>query len=349
MMLTALLATAAVASFFSLRRLAAAACRALDATLAAKRDPAAEAEEEEVDDGAAAAAARAKAAAHLRAVLDTPTSSLEVPAIQYARDAAINPMMGQRMAEAKAEAERERRREAARLALASARGGASARGAGTLRRGNAQAIPAASMPKRTTGLRPGILRFLNWSYEDPAAEASVEGRMRAVHRFLKRDEGVQTLQNAAHNPDIAANLERNTRQRGLADSAERSRHKHLQRSREDYRSQLKELGWAGDESLAEDSRDPRWSRRSGVVAGVRTRRVSGAVLDAAAAAAARNSKRGSAIPRASLMPAPPDRISRMSRARDVAGEDDTDPSPPERRSRAVVKFAFDEGSTDEHV
>ena len=177
--------------------------------------------------------------------------------------------------------------------------------------------------------------------------------MRAVHRFLKRDEGVQTLQNAAHNPDTAANLERNTRQRGLADSAERSRHKHLQRSREDYRSQLKELGWAGDESLAEDSRDPRWSRRSGVVAGVRTRRVSlmndGAVLDAAAAAAARNSKRGSAIPRASLMPAPPDRISRMSRARDVAGEDDTDPSPPERRSRAVVKFADDAGSTDEHV
>ena len=73
----------------------------------------------------------------------------------------------------------------------------------------------------------------------------------------------------------------------------------------------------------------------------------GAVLDAAAAAAARNSKRGSAIPRASLMPAPPDRISRMSRARDVAG--DTDASPPERRSRAVVKFADDEGSTDEHV
>ena len=56
-----------------------------------------------------------------------------------------------------------------------------------------------------------------------------------------------------------------------------------------------------------------------------------------------------AIPRASLMPAPPDRISRMSRARDVAGEDDTDPSPPERRSRAVVKFADDEGSTDERV
>ena len=143
MMLAALLATAAVASFFSLRRLAAAACRALDATLAAKGDAEAADDDEEVDDGAAAAAARAEARAHLRAVLDAPASSLEVPAIQYAGEAAVNPMMGQRMAEAKVEAERARRREAARarsgglslrLGGASARPGASARGARRRRR-----------------------------------------------------------------------------------------------------------------------------------------------------------------------------------------------------------------------
>ena len=121
MMLTALLATASVASFFPSAASPPPRAARFDATLAAKRDPAAEAEEEEVDDGAAAAAARAKAAAHLRAVLDTPTSSLEVPAIQYARDAAINPMMGQRMAEAKVETERERRQRRAPRARECAR------------------------------------------------------------------------------------------------------------------------------------------------------------------------------------------------------------------------------------
>ena len=70
MMLAALLASAVMAAFFSLRRLATAACRAFDATLAAKGDAEAADDDEEVDDGAAAAAARAEARAHLRAVLD---------------------------------------------------------------------------------------------------------------------------------------------------------------------------------------------------------------------------------------------------------------------------------------
>ena len=132
--------------------------------------------------------------------------------------------------------------------------------------------------------------------------------MRAVHGFLKRAEGVQTLQNAAHNPDAVGTLERHTRQSALTPSAERARQKDLQRSREGYRSQLRELGWHGGDDADAVDRGLRASRATRAPADA-TSNDDGAVLAAAAAAAAQapaapQPRRGSVLPRSSLMPSP---------------------------------------------
>ena len=210
---------------------------------------------------------RAKARAKLHAVLDAPAAALETPALSYAEDAVVSPILWAKVEAAKAEVRRAhieaRRRQNVMPGLPKLP--PMMRPDGKNKKGQKKnAVPPLlkSLPqmqnphndeeKAAVGEKgkhyiAGALRLLKIEFDDAAVNQSNEGRSRAVMRYLQRSEGVAALRPASAAPEKAATLARHAREGALAPLPRSLHESKLVEQRDTCRTRLAQSGWGGVE------------------------------------------------------------------------------------------------------
>ena len=179
------------------------------------------------------AAARAAAQKTLRSVLDQRVSALEVPEILHSEEAEINPVLRDKLAEAK---ERAKMRRAMSISNA--------------RRSQDGGASSSTRPKRLDG----ALRLLKLDIEEEEKAQTAESRARSLQLQLKRCQAVRSLVSEEMAADEVKQLWRRVRAASLEapNVAPCDRHELWQLAT--FRMRLERKGWAGAEKISPRTR-----------------------------------------------------------------------------------------------